>query len=108
MFGNALIRSCEVCEVQDNGAVCFAVQSVRRVDKELSLLQHRGVWDNIGIGIQQGMDVSAVMGCVEAYAWFRGIIDNISIQVQHVRPALVPTVSLTEGFIDVVDQVFVG
>ena len=65
MFGNALICSCEVCEVQDNGAVCFAAQSVRRVDKELGLLQHQGVWDYIRMGIQQGMDISAVTGCVE-------------------------------------------
>ena len=42
------------------------------------------------------------------YAWFSGIIDNISIRVRCVRPALMPTVGLVEGFIDVVDQVFIG
>ena len=42
------------------------------------------------------------------YAWFSGIIDNISIGVWCVRPALMPTVGLDEGFIDVVAQVFVG
>ena len=42
------------------------------------------------------------------YAWFSEIMDSISVRVWRVRQELMPTVSLVDGFIDVVDQVFVG